>query len=400
MQTITLEPEQLAWGKDFATYQEAAKVLSILGNSPRSLETGIVDVEVRPVPVAIKPKGTATADLGMISRLPNEVVDMIINKLDLPSAISLSYVNRIANHYVQKSAVSLLRQWAPGLPKILMNIQSLKIWSIHDLKEAIIREKCVMCGNSTVQLYLPTMERICHPCVHNNHAYWCLPLERAALIFGLDLPDLIGPETVFLPRLGKDDDDLADLSAWVIPVKVALARALELHGSRKAIKRAAEGMSPGSDEGDEGEDDDEYDEDDDSDNEFTVVNQHDIYRAVSLDAPNAVKMRFLISLGNCNMHAFHHEVSCRVPVVNRDNTRKLLYSCRGCTAMLTHPQMETISDTHMRMMQLDPALDKYERSFEIFRRAFHVRNVFEMVEHVRTECIGGWFLLHAEGQNV
>ncbi|KAI1832821.1 hypothetical protein DTO027I6_8135 [Penicillium roqueforti] len=396
MQPITLEPEQLAWGKDFATYQEAAKVLSILGNSPRSLETGIVDVEVRPVPVAIKPKGTATADLGMISRLPNEVVDMIINKLDLPSAISLSYVNRIANHYVQKSAVSLLRQWAPGLPKILMNIQSLKIWSIHDLKEAIIREKCVMCGNSTVQLYLPTMERICHPCVHNNHAYWCLPLERAAMIFGLDLPDLIGPETVFLPRLGKDEDDmdLGDLGAWVIPVKVALTRALEIHGSRKAIKRAAEGLF--------GSDDDEaneYDEDG-SDDEFTVVNQHDIYRAVSLDTPNAVKMRFLISLGNCNLHAFHHEVSCRVPVVNRNNTRKILYACRGCTAMLTHPQMETISNTHMEMMQLDPALDKYERSFEIFRRAFHVRTMAEMVEHVRTECIGGWFLLHAEGQNM
>lgn len=391
---LTLDPEELSWGHDFANSREPAKMLRILAKSPRTLETGIVDIEVRPVPKAIRPKEKATEDLGYMRRLPNEILDMIVNKLDMPSAISLSYVNRIANQLVQKSPVGFLRQWAPGMPKILKKTQIHENWSIHELKEAIMREKCVICGASSVQLYLPTMERICHPCLHENHSYWCLPIEKAAIIFGLDLPDLINTQTVYLPRLSRNGFDLGDLGAWVVPVKVALTKALELYGTRKGIKHAVEGTvfsTYGEEESGTLDDDGE---------EFVVENQHDIYRAAPLDSPNSVKLRLLISMGNYHQHAHHHEVSCRVSVVNRDNTRKMLYSCRGCTAMLTHPKMESISDSQMEMMRLDPAFDKYERSFEIFRRAFSVWTEADMIEHIRTECIGGWFLLHAEGQSM
>lgn len=389
--SIKLDPDQLSRGRAFANSWELARLLQVIAKSPRSLETGIVDIEVRPVPEAIRSKEKATEDLGNMKCLPNEVVDLIVNKLDMPSAISLSYVNRIANHFVQQSPVSYLRQWAPGMPKILKKTQIHKNWSIHELKEAIIRERCVVCGDASVQLYLPTMERICHPCVHENHAYWCLPVEKAAIIFGLDLPDLINTQTMYLPRLNKNGFDLGDLGAWVIPVKVALTKALELYGTRRGIKRAVEGTpsSPDTDE-EQGTPDDE---------EFVVQNQHDIFRAASLNSPNPVKLRLLISRGNYHQHAHHHEVACRVPVVNRDNTRRVLYSCRGCTAMLTHPKMDSISDNYMQMMGLDPALDKYQRSFAIFRRAFRVWTTDEITEHIRTDCIGAWFLLDAEDRN-
>ncbi|KAJ5592789.1 hypothetical protein N7537_009693 [Penicillium hordei] len=392
---LTLDPEQLSWGRDFANSREPAKMLKIIAKSPRTLETGIVDIEVRPVPKAIRPKEKATEDLGNMRCLPNEIFDMIVNKLDVPSAISLSYVNRIANQLVQKSPVAFLRQWAPGMPKILKKTQIYENWSIHELKEAILREKCVVCGASSVQLYLPTMERICHPCLHENHSYWCLPIEKAAIIFGLDLPDLINTQTVYLPRLSNNNFDLGNLGAWVVPVKLALTKALQLYGTRKGIKHAVEGTASSTD----GEEETDITDDDDDDEEFVVENQHDIYRAAPLDSPNSVKLRLLISMGNYHQHAHHHEVACRVPVANRDNTRKILYSCRGCTAMLTHPKTESISDSHMEMMKLDPALNKYERSFAIFRRAFTVWTEADMIEHIRTECIGGWFLLHAEGQN-
>ncbi|KAF7526549.1 hypothetical protein PCG10_003940 [Penicillium crustosum] len=392
---LTLDPEQLSWGQNFANSREPAKMLKIIAKSPRTLETGIVDIEVKPVPEPITPKEKVTEDLGNMRCLPNEIFDMIVNKLDMPSAISLSYVNRIANQLVLKSPVGFLRQWAPGMPKILRKTQIHENWSIHELKEAIMRENCVVCGASSVQLYLPTMERICHPCLHENHSYWCLPIEKAAIIFGLDLPDLINTQTMYLPRLSRNEFDLGDLGAWIIPVKLALTKALELYGTRRGIKHAAEGTASSSD----GEDELGTLDDDDDDEEFVVENQHDIYRAAPLDSPNSVKLRLLLSMGNYHQNAHHHEVACRVSVVNRDNTRKIIYSCRGCTAMLTHPKMESISDSHMKMMRLDPALDKYERSFAIFRRAFSVWTEADMIEHIRTECIGSWFLLYAEGQN-
>ncbi|EKV04350.1 Cyclin-like F-box [Penicillium digitatum] len=385
--SIMLDPEQLSRGRTFANSWEPAKLLKVIAKSPRTLETGIIDIEVRPVPEAIRCKEKATEDFGNMRCLPNEVVDLIVHRLDILSAISLSYVNRITNQFVQQSPVSFLRQWAPGMPKILRKTQIHQNWSIHELKEAIIREKCVVCGDASVQLYLPTMERICHPCMHENHAYWCLPVEQAAIIFGLDLPDLINTQTMYLPRLSKNGFDLGELGAWVVPVKLALTKALKLYGTRKGIKRAVEG-SPSSSDADE-------EQDPPDDEEFVVENQHDIYRAAPLNTPNSVKLRLLISMGNYHQHAHHHEVACRVPVVNRDNTRRILYSCRGCTAMLTHPKMESISDNYMRMMGLDPALDKYQRSFAIFRRAFRVWTLAEMIEHIRTDCIGSWFLLHA-----
>jgi hypothetical protein len=391
MMSLNLNPEHISWGQAFANNREASKIVEILGNSPRSLNTGIVDIEVRPVPVAIEPKEKPVKDLGAMNRLPNEVVDMIVNKLDMTSAIKLSSVNRLANHFVQHSPMSFLRQWAPGMAKMLRQTQIHLYWSILQLKEAILRENCVVCGESSVQLYLPTMERICHPCVHDNHAYWCLPVEQAALIFGLDIPDLIDPQTMYLPQLSKIDFDYADLGAWVVPIKLALTKALAIYGTREGIKRAAEGKTPiaGAQK---------YDNPDDE--EFEVETQSDIYRAAKLYSPTPVRTRLLVTLGNYHRTAHHHEVSCRVPVVNRDNTRQTHYSCRGCTAMLTYNKGERISETNMRLMRLDPALDKYERSFQIFRRAFRVWTEAELIEHVRTECIAGWILLYAEARNL
>ncbi|KAJ6146078.1 hypothetical protein N7497_008060 [Penicillium chrysogenum] len=339
--SIHLVSEHISWGQAFANTREPSKVLDILANNPRSLNTGIVDIEVRPVPVAIKPKGKP-----------------------------FSHVNRLANHFVQRSPMSFLRQWAPGMAKILKHTQIHLYWNILQLKEAILRENCVVCGESSVQLYLPTMEPI---------------------IFGLDISDLIDPQALFLPQLCKIDFDYTDLGAWVVPIRLALTKALEKHGNRESIKHASEGRSPLAVVETFANPDDE---------EFEVVNQHDIYRAAKLYSPTPVRIRLLVSLGNYHRTAHHHEVSCRVPVVNRDNTRQTHYSCRGCTAMLAYNKSERISDANMRLMGLDPALDKYERSFEIFRRAFRVWTEADLIEHIRTECIAGWILLYFEGQKL
>lgn len=326
-----------------------------------------------------------------MSCLPNEVVDMIVNQLDIMSANKFSHVNRLANHSVQRSPMSFLRQWAPGIAKMLKHTQIHLYWNILQLKEAILRETCVVCGESSVHLYLPTMERICHPCVHDNHAYWYLPVELAAIIFGLDIPDLIHTHTLFLPQLSKIDFYYTDLGAWVVPIKLALTEALEKYGNCEGIKRASEGKSPLAVVETFANPDDE---------EFEVETQHDIYRATKLDSPTPVRMRLLVSLGNCHRTAYHHEVSCLVHVINRDNTRQTHYSCRGCTAMHTYNKGERISDINIRLMRFDPALVKYERSFEIIRRAFRVWTETDLIKHIRAECIAGWILMYFEGQKM
>ncbi|KAJ5372326.1 hypothetical protein N7517_004332 [Penicillium concentricum] len=386
---ITLNTEQLSKGRALANSWEPAQLLKMLAKNPRTMKNGPLDFEEGHVPEMLRFKEEGTKGFGNLSGLPNEIVDTIVNILDMPSAISLSYVNSTANFFVRKSPVSFLRQWAPGLPKLLKQTRIQKHWTIRELRDAIRRENCVVCGDLCVQLYLPTMERICHPCMHDNHAYWCLPVEQAALIFGLDLPDVINSHTMYLPRLSRNGFDLGEFGAWVVPVKVALTRALQLYGTRKAIKRAAEGIMSGIDEAEE--------HDISDDGEFVVENQNDIYRAASLSTHSA-PLRSLGLLERPQMHIYHHDVICQVPVVT-GNTRKVLQLCRGCTAMLTHTKLKDIHESHMKMMGLDPELDRFERGFKIYRRAFRVRTEAEMVNHIRTECVGGWILMCDERQN-
>ncbi|KAJ9480919.1 hypothetical protein VN97_g12600 [Penicillium thymicola] len=99
---LKLVPEQISLGRAFANSREPAKMLKILGNSPRSLNTGIVHIA-----------------------------------------------------------------WAPGMSKILKQTQIHMNWNILELISGIL-ENCVVCGEASAQLYLPTMERICHPCVHDG----------------------------------------------------------------------------------------------------------------------------------------------------------------------------------------------------------------------------------------
>ncbi|CAI7574440.1 unnamed protein product [Penicillium glandicola] len=356
---INLNQEQLSKGRAVANNWGLARLLITFAMNPRTMQDGRPNSDGRPLSKVVRLKEDGLQDLGNLRCLPNELVDMIVNKLDLPSAISLSYVNHAANAFVQKSPVTLLKRWAPELPKILKKSQIQKSWSLCELKDVIRRERCAGCGESCAQLYLPTMERICHPCMHDNHTYWCLPVEHAAMIFGLDLPDLINYQTMYLPRLSKTSD-VGELGAWVIPVKLALTKALELYGTRKAIKHAVEG-SPSTDEDEE--------PDSSKDDKFVIKNHYDIYRAAPLNLPNTVQARLLTTLAKSDIHAHHNEITYRVPVVPRGNAREFLHLCRGCTAMMTR-DLESISDAQMRMMGFDPALDRYERAFVIFRRAF------------------------------
>ncbi|KAJ5970933.1 uncharacterized protein N7479_000851 [Penicillium vulpinum] len=391
---IILDPEQLSWGQAYANNCEPTKLLERLAKYPHIPTREANSFEGVPLPEAIIFEEEGTTDLGTLRCLPNEVVDMIVNKLDVPSAISLSYVNRTANVFVQNSSFSFLRRWTPGLPKILEETQIHKNWSICELKDAIRRETCMSCGDPAVQLFLPTMERICHACTHDNTAYWCLPIEQAGLIFALDLPDIIDFRTIYLSRLSLNGQGFGDLGAWVVPVKAVLARALEVYGSRKAIKRAAEDNSSSSDE----DADADVEEGIPNNDEFVVENQNDIYRAASLTINTSP--RYSPDLpDSLEPQSYRHDVVCWAPVVPHGNTRTPLQMCRGCTAMLTHPRIRDISDSHMKMMGLDPEIDALERGYQIYRRTFRMRSETEMIQHVRTECLGGWILLYAECLN-
>lgn len=116
-----------------------------------------------------------------------------------------------------------LKQWAPGLPKIIRNTMTEHVWTIGQLEAAIRAENCVSCGELSDHIFIPTMERICMGCMRFNQAYWCCNLDDAMKIFGLNTCDVENINKIHDPRLPLNDE--SD-SAWLVPVKSALAIAL------------------------------------------------------------------------------------------------------------------------------------------------------------------------------
>ncbi|KAJ5455242.1 hypothetical protein N7475_010363 [Penicillium sp. IBT 31633x] len=386
-----LNSELMIKQRTIANSREPAELLELLAPThSHHMFPEDLDVEKWPLPVRMKFKEKGKKDLETMSCVPNEVMDMIVGKLDLPSALSLSYVNRTANVLIQKSPVPFLKQWAPKLPRILKESYIQSEWTISQLKDVIRCGNCVSCGETCDHIFLATMERVCQPCIQYNHAYWCLPFNKAVLIFGLGPKEIAKIKPIYVPGLSITSG-LTDPSAWVVPTKTVLAVGLQLHGSRKGIKHAAEGSRTPEEDKNSGNPDGKDD--------FVVKSQWDFYRAASLDPSTPAELRTPLILRHLHIQVHSRGISLRAFVVPQGNTRKIIRSCRGCAAMLTHPNLELITNQQMEMMRLDPDLNKYERGVVLFRRAFRVWTAAEMIEHIRSECLGGWSLMNIERPN-
>ncbi|KAJ5780678.1 hypothetical protein N7457_005838 [Penicillium paradoxum] len=385
---LNMDADLMARQRDIANNLETGEALRVF--SPElvhSLFPSDLEAEQWPVPARINFEEEGTKDLGDLRALPNEIMDLIIKKLDLPSAISFSYVSRTANVLIQQSPVPFLKQWAPDMPKFLRNSYIQREWSIAQIKATLRCSQCVSCGESCSRIFLATMERVCQPCMQYNHAYWCLPIQQAAITFGLPAIEVTKLTPIYIPGLSVRNLGSRDQSAWVVPIKVALAKGLELYGTRDAIRRHVEAYSPRPDTLQGGSDPNEE--------TFTIRSHLDIYRSASLDPLTPAELRSPLVTKYPHVHVHSAGISIRTFVVPYGNTRKIMRSCRGCAAMITHPNLALLNTRQMQMLRLDPNLTSLERGVVLFRRAFRVWELPELLDHLRNECLGGWALMHA-----
>ncbi|VUC36970.1 unnamed protein product [Clonostachys rosea] len=139
-------------------------------------------------------------DLGILQRLPNEVIQYIVKEMTVRTAFDFSHANRAAREaidgcieYQEVRRHALASVWAL-LQTDLGNCT--KITGVHS---ALLNRNCGSCGQIGQLMFLPTTERVCLSCLQTKPDYLVHSLDTVHSWFsdqGLEVPK--GPK----PALG------------------------------------------------------------------------------------------------------------------------------------------------------------------------------------------------------
>ncbi|KAI1828314.1 hypothetical protein F4861DRAFT_177862 [Xylaria intraflava] len=133
-----------------------------------------------------------TADLGILGRLPPELMWLTLHELDIRSFFRFRQVNRqariIATGLREYSLVS--RYGLEGL-RGLLRAELAPYFTISDLYRPLVTDKCVTCGAFGGHLFLFTVERCCFNCLLSSTHYRVLAVSFFAKFARLSLPRLI-----------------------------------------------------------------------------------------------------------------------------------------------------------------------------------------------------------------
>lgn len=111
----------------------------------------------------------STSGLGQLDRLPNELLCMVLQNLDLLSYFRFRQINRQAR--AVSTAVSEYRSVAKhGLEGLrgLLRAGLAQTCTIRGLYNGLISERCALCGSFGGFLFLPTVTRCCFDCIRDS----------------------------------------------------------------------------------------------------------------------------------------------------------------------------------------------------------------------------------------
>ncbi|KAF4976142.1 hypothetical protein FZEAL_7161 [Fusarium zealandicum] len=119
-------------------------------------------------PIRQKP---ANSSMGRIDILPPELLVFILNLLDFQALSRLSPVSRRAKAMIE--ALPAYQELLEHAPDVLVALGKTRLLQYHSaalLRQTLRANRCVSCLGSGAFLLLPTCERVCFECLHQNHA--------------------------------------------------------------------------------------------------------------------------------------------------------------------------------------------------------------------------------------
>ncbi|KAF7113698.1 hypothetical protein CNMCM5793_003054 [Aspergillus hiratsukae] len=165
----------------------------------------------------------------LITRLPLEILHLILLNLDLTSMGMLRRVDTTSRHLVESlPAYCLLRKHAPNTLRLMDATRCSSHFPIQWIFTEFCHPWCRTCGEFGPYLYLPTVSRSCYKCNWLRPEYQLAPVADVCLHFGLtpkDVKSLPIICDIFSPK-----NRFADVTQ-------AKALGKQLHGSYKAMRQ-------------------------------------------------------------------------------------------------------------------------------------------------------------------
>ncbi|KAI1184139.1 F-box domain-containing protein [Nemania serpens] len=150
-------------------YQDIpTNVFSCLSNRPRELLYSMITISDPPKLMESNLQKRASS-LGILDRLPVEVLHEVLRSLDFQSIIRFSRVSiRGMNILYSLPAYRDVIKHVPHALAALSQTKLLHLHSASELHNALRAERCATCPEYGVYLFLPTCERRCWQCLRSN----------------------------------------------------------------------------------------------------------------------------------------------------------------------------------------------------------------------------------------
>lgn len=346
---------------------------------------------------SIKPEDV-TSSLGDFGRFPREILDMIIDAMDFFTVTKFSNLCMGASYIVaQHSAYNDILKFASHVPEIMRDTQGNRYHSMRAIQNQIRTRECVSCGEFGTCLFLPTCERICMTCLKFNQAYWTLQWRMALDVFAVTKEDLVRNIPVMLPLIRRDKSKSRNLPHQVA-VKSVLKLALAVHGSLQNIKLNAGNSMP-------------VPYSDPTMHEIALAQLYDFLRHAPLkrltfspaelpgSPPLSPSIYFPTMFGSDLIDRIHDPgvAAAQLAYVPRaeSEVQKALY-CKGCHWLITNFRWRQYVPKE-ELAKMRPSSGGSVASYqsrEFLHQAMKARTWSEMMQHARTECWGGWYLMN------
>ncbi|KAI0483405.1 F-box domain-containing protein [Xylariaceae sp. FL0804] len=161
------------------------ELISRLSHRPRHLDRAMITIHhpSKPPQCILAHR---VSSLGTLSRLPPEIMSILLGMLDVQSIALFSCVSFHGNTFVR--AQRAYRDLITFAPRALLALGKTGLASVHPVAklQAVLRsDECASCNKYGAFLFLPTCERCCWECLRYNPSLRMIPPQDASRFFGL-----------------------------------------------------------------------------------------------------------------------------------------------------------------------------------------------------------------------
>ncbi|KAI0971217.1 F-box domain-containing protein [Xylaria arbuscula] len=214
-------------------YQDTpTNVLSRLSYRPRDLLYSMITISDSPKPMKATLQNRASS-LGILDRLPVELLHEVLRNLDFQSTIRFSRVSVQGKNIL--CSLPAYRDVIKHAPHTLAALGQTKLLHLHSASElhiALRNERCATCPEYGVYLFLLTCERCCWQCLRAKPTRRVVSLTTAAKTFALS-PKMVQqlPVMFSIPGTYGVACKSTQKSYKLVSVSAAKELVMSIHGS-------------------------------------------------------------------------------------------------------------------------------------------------------------------------